>query len=290
MNLYPNYYSLNNFFINNFNDNFNDYEKFVDNLKLLNFNDTIRVFDKNAGKYTDLNDNYNSRIFLKFENFIVDSYLNIFIISENQLNIQNYVEFPPYILFLIKDKITDRPTINDIEYAKALLKLTKYIIIHNNHNNNDEDIEDSIYLKNQIIQYKSELNDIKYYMEKKDGKIDELNQNITELKLKLRKANFSLMENQNIFSELHIDMCEKDQEIEKQKQEIEKQKLEIEKQKLEIEKQKIEIEKQKLEIEKQKIEINKQHQNIENYESTYIYKLYSIYEGLYIYFSRFRLF
>ena len=263
MNLYPNYYSLNNFFI----DNFNDYTKFINDLNRLTFDDNVIVYDKIHNKYTDLNDNYNSKIFLKIENFIVDSYLNIFIISENKLYIQNYIQFPPYILYLIRDKIMNVPTIDDIGYAKELLKLTKYVIIHNNHDEECVDIEDSIYLRNQINQYKLKLNETEYIITKKDDRINELNKLITELKLKLRKANFSLMENQNIFAEIHVDITERDLELDEQKKIIDKQ--------------------EQL-IKKQEEEIKKQEEEIKYYESTFIYKIYTIYEGLYIYFSRIR--
>ena len=107
MNLYPNYNSLNNFFI----ENFIDYIKFINKLDNLVFDDAIKVFDRIQDKYTYLNDNYNSKIFLIFENFIVDSYLNVFDVEQNQLDIKNYIQFPPYILFLIKEKITEKESI-----------------------------------------------------------------------------------------------------------------------------------------------------------------------------------
>jgi len=277
--LYPNYNSLNNFFI----ENFTDYTKFINELDNLTFNDTIKVFDRIQDKYTELNDTYNSKQFIIFENFIVDSYLNSFDISENQLDIQNYIQFPPYILFLIKEKITEKPTIDDINNKKALLKLTKYVIIHNNQNDNDdndEDIEDTIYLKNKLSEYKFKLNETEHIISKKEDKINELNKIITELKLKLRKANFSLMENQNIFSELHVDMCEKEEELKKQNKEIKTQQEEINT-------QQEDIKKQNEEIKKQQEEIKKQNEEIYNYESSFIYKIYTIYEGFYIFFSRF---
>ena len=66
------------------------------------------------------------------------------------------------------------------------------------------------------------------------------------------------MENQNIFSELHVDMCEKEQELKTQNEEIKKQNEEI----------------------------KKQEQKIDNYESSFIYKIYTIYDGFYNFFSR----
>jgi vacuolar-type H+-ATPase subunit I/STV1 len=283
MNLYPNYNSLNNFFINNFND----YTKFVNELHDLNFNDSIKVFDKIQNKLTDLNDNYNSKIFLIFENFIIDSYLNIFNKDINQLEIQNYIQFPPYILYLIKDTFTIKSCTEDLCYAKGLLKLTKYVIMHNDNDieNDEKDIEDTIYLKNQIKEYKSKLSEKEYIILKKEEKTKEHLKIISELKLKLRKANFTLMENQNIFSELHVDINEKDLEIEKQKQEINKQKQEIEKKIEEINKQKQEINKQKQEIETQKKELYYYESSILYY--TYKY-FYDIYDGLYIFISRIR--
>ena len=168
MNLYPNYNSLNNFFINNFND----YTKFVNKLQDLNFNKSIKVYDKIVDKYTDLNDNYNSKIFLIFENFIIDSYLNIYNKQINQLDIQSYIQFPPYILYLIKDTITIKSCTEDLSYAKALLQLTKYVIIHSDNDieNDDVDVEDAIYLKNQIKEYKYKLSEKEYIISKKEEK------------------------------------------------------------------------------------------------------------------------
>jgi len=292
MNLYPNYNSLNNFFINNFHD----YTKFVNQLQDLNFNDTIKVFDKIIDKYTDLNDNYNSKIFIVNENFIIDSYLNIFNKDINQLDIQNYIKFPPYILYLIKDTFTIKSCTEDLSYAKSLLKLTKYVIMHNDkdkdNDDNDDDIEDAIYLKNQIKEYKYNLSEKEYIIFKEEEKTKEHLKIISELKLKLHKAYFNLMEDQNIFSELHVDVNEKDHEINKQKEEIEKQTQQIEKQKEEINKQKEEINKQTQQIEKQTQQIEKQKKELYYYKSSFVYStykyFYDIYDGLYIFISRIR--
>ena len=134
-------------------------------------------------------------------------YLNSYNIETNTLVISNYFEFPPYILYLVKEQ-----PINLIETIK-LLELTRYIIF-NNYDENDDDIEDSIYLKNKISEYKIIICELNENNKKKDEKNSALQQTINDLKLKVRKANFNLMENQNIFTELHLDITEKDQEIE----------------------------------------------------------------------------
>jgi hypothetical protein len=311
MNSYPNYNSLNTFFF----ENFNDYDKFVKTLEKIEYNDNITVFDFKNTNNINLNQTYNAKKLYETANFIIDSYFNLYIKSRNMLYIHNYVNFPEYVLYLINETINriisdvdddvDVDGIDDFinklkeisDKALSLLKLTKYIIINFNSNNKEDDIEDMTYLKNRLEEYKFKLSELEYVTIKKDHKIDDQNKIISELKLKNRKANFTLMENQNLFSELHVEVFEKVQDIDKQKEEIDKHKEEINKQKEEINKQKEEIDKQKEEINKQKEEINKQKEEIDKQKeeidkqkeeinkqkSTF---LNNIYDGFYVLFSR----
>jgi hypothetical protein len=270
MNLYPNFYDLNKYFI----DNFIDYNKFLNELQDITFSDTLEIYDvkHNEQKPTFLNNNYNSKIYLHIDNYIVDTYLNIYDFDKNQLYIQNYINFPPYILYLIKDKIITKPDQKIINYAKILLDLTKYIIFNYNNDNediNDDDIEDFIYLKNKIGEYKYEIDELNKLIINKDTLINNYFLKINELKLKNRKCNFTLMENQNLFAELHAELCEKEIQIE------------------EIIKEKDNQIKDKDDIIKQKDDIIKQKEYLESKLIFKVYKYLSdIYDGFYILISR----
>jgi hypothetical protein len=244
MNFYPNYNQLNNYFVNNFND----YCDFVNKLEDLIFDSELKVYDTKQEKNTELNQTYKSKKFLSANNIIFDSYLNKFNTLTNTLEIVNYFEFPPYILYLIKD------TNIDVTHAIKILNLTKYIIF-NNHNEDIDDIEDIIYLKNKLAEYKFNVKEINDNLNKKNEKITELYSIINQLKLKNRKANFNLMENQNVFSELHAEIYEKDQLIKHKDQIIDEKYNQIQ-------------------------ELNKK---INEYESSF---LFSIYEGFKVLFSR----
>ena len=156
-----------------------------------------------------------------------------------------------------------------------LLDLTRYITF-NNYDENDDDIEDSIYLKNRISEYKIIICELNENNKKKDEKNSALQQTINDLKLKLRKANFNLMENQNIFTELHLDITEKDQIIE----DLNKKNKE----------QSNIMKEQENKIIEQENKIKEQENKIKELESSYIYgtlkQIYDIYDGFKIFFSR----
>jgi hypothetical protein len=264
MNFYPNYNQLHKYFI----DNFSDYNKFINKLESLTFNSELKVYDTKQQKFTDLNETYRSKKFLFGDNQIIDSYLNSYNIETNTLEISNYFEFPPYILYLFKD----HPQPINISDAIKLLDLTRYIIFNNHDENDDEDeddIEDSIYLKNRISEYKIIICELNENIKNKDKKNIDLQQIINDLKLKVRKANFNLMENQNIFTDLHHDIIERDQMIEKQNNRITEQNNRI--------------------IE-QNNRIIEQNNRITELESSYIYgtlkQIYDIYDGFKIFFNR----
>lgn len=265
MNFYPNYNQLHKYFI----DNFFNYNEFTNKLENLTFDNELKVYDTKQQKFTELNETYRSKKFLFNDNQIIDSYLNIYNIETNTLEISNYFEFPPYILYLVKDQ-----SINLIETIK-LLDLTRYIIF-NNYDENDDDIEDSIYLKNRISEYKIIICELNENNKKKDEKNSALQQTINDLKLKLRKANFNLMENQNIFTELHLDITEKDQIIE----DLNKKNKE----------QSNIMKEQENKIIEQENKIKEQENKIKELESSYIYgtlkQIYDIYDGFKIFFSR----
>lgn len=234
MNLYPNFNSLNTFFC----ENFNDYDKFTKNLKKIEFTDDTNIYDFKYINNTKINSTYNPKKIYETPDFIIDSYFNLYVKSLNIVYIHNYINFPEYVLYLLYEEINNNINNNinekiDLESfvnntiiklkdftdkALTLLKLTKYIIINRNSNsnsNNDDDIEDTIYLKNKLEEYKFNHSELNYIIAKKDQKIVDLNKTISELKLKNRKANFTLMENQNIFSELHVEISEYKDQINK---------------------------------------------------------------------------
>ena len=274
MDLYPNYDQINKFFI----DNFDDYVWFLESLIKLDFNDGLKVNDIKQNKTTELNFIYNSKKFLTFENYIVDIYLNIYYPESNVLEIQNYIQFPPYVLYLIKYSIITKPDQSDIKYAINILNLTRYLIFNYNESDNDDDIEDFIYLKNKLKELKFTICEMNEINKANNDLNNDKDQIIKELKEKIKKNNMTLMENQNIFMDLHCDLCEKDQMLE------EKEKL--------IEENKKIIEEKEKTIQDKDV-INKELlKNIQTMESMFVYKsykyFYDIYEGFNIFFSRFR--
>jgi hypothetical protein len=150
-----------------------------------------------------------------------------------------------------------------------ILRLTKYIIINDDSNDNsdDTDIEDMIYLKNKLKETKFQLYELKCSNDITEKKINEQYKIINDLKLKNRKINFALMENQNLISQLQVDMNEniniKEEQIKQQEEQIKQQEEQIK---------------------QQQEQIKEQQEQINYYESSFIYRMF---DGFYILFSRF---
>jgi hypothetical protein len=281
MNLYPNYNYLQSYFKNNFDD-YNDFLNV--HIKKFNIDANLKIIDLKFNKYFILSDTYCLKKIIETDNFIIDIYLNLFDKKANTFYIHNYIIFPEYILYLLFDQIKN--IIIDVNGEISLqllldklqnitkkgldiLRLTKYIIINDDSNDNsdDTDIEDMIYLKNKLKETKFQLYELKCSNDITEKKINEQYRIINDLKLKNRKINFALMENQDLISQLQVDMNEniniKEEQIKEQQEQLKQQQEQIK---------------------QQQEQLKQQQEKINYYESSFIYRMF---DGFYILFSRF---
>ena len=288
MNLYPNYKYLQSYFKNTFDD-YNDFLNV--HIKKFDIDVNLKIIDLKFNKYFELLDTYCLKKIIETDNFIIDIYLNLFDKKSNTFYIHNYIIFPEYILYLLFDQIKN--IIIDVNEEKSLqllidklqnitkkgldiLRLTKYIIINDdsNDNSNDTDIEDMVYLKNKLKETTFQLSELKCSNDIKEKKINEQYRIINDLKLKNRKINFALMENQDLISQLHVDMNEnmniKEEQLKQQQEQLKQQQEQLKQ--------------QQEQLKQQQEQIKQQQEQINYYESSFIYR---VFDGFYILFSRF---
>jgi hypothetical protein len=311
MDFYPNYKLLNDYFIKNFND----YELFLNSLSHLKLSDDTYIYDLKQNKFISIHDNYLGNIYFENDHLIIDSYLNVLHKKLNLFIINTYINFPSYILYLLnyqsniesrfigeliielkKEFITefgselnnnqrnliidwiDKLKLNDnVKFAHSLLNLTKFIIFNTRDTEIEDDIEDTIYLKNRLKETKFTIDDLKNEIEIKNKKIIDQLELINHIKLKNRKLNFKLIENDDLFGKLDNDTRELNEKI-----------ISLE---YEGTSKENKIKDQENKIKDQENKIKNQENKIKEMENTFIYRcnnnLQYMMDGLNILFNRF---